>query len=105
MAAESGLPSMEQDGDEQLPRKFDRYDLLKKLATGGMAEIWLARQTGVAGFNRFIVIKKILSHLAEEETFKNMFVDGTANEVNAQVQRLKQGQRFFLQQPLAAWCI
>lgn len=56
-------------------RRFGRYTLIKKLATGGMAEIWLARQTGVAGFNRFVVIKKILSHLAEEETFRNMFLD------------------------------
>ncbi len=56
-------------------RRFGRYTLIKKLATGGMAEIWLARQSGVAGFNRFVVIKKILSHLAEEETFRNMFLD------------------------------
>ena len=56
-------------------RQFGRYTLFKKLATGGMAEIWLARQSGVAGFNRFVVIKKILSHLAEEETFRNMFLD------------------------------
>ncbi|MFO0722873.1 MAG: serine/threonine-protein kinase [Myxococcota bacterium] len=56
-------------------KRFGRYTLIKKLATGGMAEIWLARQSGVAGFNRFVVIKKILSHLAEEETFRNMFLD------------------------------
>jgi eukaryotic-like serine/threonine-protein kinase len=56
-------------------KRFGRYTLIKKLATGGMAEIWLARQTGVAGFNRFVVIKKILPHLAEEETFRTMFLD------------------------------
>ncbi len=56
-------------------KKFGRYTLIKKLATGGMAEIWLARQTGLAGFNRFVVIKKILSHLGEEETFVKMFLD------------------------------
>lgn len=56
-------------------KKFGRYTLVKKLATGGMAEIWLARQTGLAGFNRFVVIKKILSHLAEEDTFVKMFLD------------------------------
>jgi serine/threonine-protein kinase len=49
--------------------------LVKKLATGGMAEIWLARQRGLAGFNRFVVIKKILSHLSEQETFVKMFLD------------------------------
>ncbi len=56
-------------------KRFGRFTLVKKLATGGMAEIWLARQTGLAGFNRFVVIKKILSHLAEEETFVKMFLD------------------------------
>jgi|GEM_PF-3372502 len=40
-----------------------------------MAEIWLARQRGLAGFQRFIVIKKILSHLSEQQTFRDMFLD------------------------------
>jgi len=56
-------------------RRFGRYTLVKKLATGGMAEIWLARQSGLAGFNRFVVIKKILAHLSEEKTFVDMFLD------------------------------
>ncbi|MBK8011793.1 MAG: protein kinase [Deltaproteobacteria bacterium] len=56
-------------------RRFGRYTLVKKLATGGMAEIWLARQRGLAGFNRFVVIKKILSHLSEQATFVRMFLD------------------------------
>jgi serine/threonine protein kinase len=56
-------------------RRFGNYTLIKKLATGGMAEIWLARQQGLAGFQRFIVIKKILSHLSEQKTFSDMFLD------------------------------
>ena len=56
-------------------RRFGAYTLVKKLATGGMAEIWLARQRGLAGFNRFVVIKKILAHLAEQKTFREMFLD------------------------------
>ena len=56
-------------------RRFGPYTLVKKLATGGMAEIWLARQRGLAGFNRFVVIKKILAHLAEQKTFREMFLD------------------------------
>jgi serine/threonine protein kinase len=56
-------------------KQFGRFTLFRKLATGGMAEIWLARQSGLAGFTRFVVIKKILSHLAEEETFIRMFQD------------------------------
>ncbi|MCA3014907.1 MAG: protein kinase [Myxococcaceae bacterium] len=48
--------------------------MVKKLATGGMAEVWLARQTGIEGFNRHIVVKRILSHLAEDPEFVSMFL-------------------------------
>ncbi|HEX8539530.1 MAG TPA: protein kinase, partial [Cystobacter sp.] len=37
-----------------------RYNLLTRLAVGGMAEIWLARQAGPQGFEKFIAIKRIL---------------------------------------------
>jgi serine/threonine protein kinase len=53
---------------------FGKYQLEKKLATGGMAEVWLARQTGIEGFNRNIVVKRILPHLAEDPEFVNMFL-------------------------------
>lgn len=56
-------------------KRYGRYTLVKKLATGGMAEIWLARQRGLADFKRFVVIKKILSHLSAQETFVKMFLD------------------------------
>jgi serine/threonine protein kinase len=56
-------------------QRFGRYTLVKRIATGGMAEIWLARQSGLAGFNRFVVIKRILSHLSEQSTFVDMFLD------------------------------
>jgi serine/threonine-protein kinase len=56
-------------------RRFGNYTLIKKIATGGMAEIWLATQTGIANFRRFVVIKKILSHLSEQDSFVQMFLD------------------------------
>lgn len=52
-----------------------RYKLLALLATGGMAEIHLARQAGIKGFERLVVVKKILPHLAAEEAFLEMFFD------------------------------
>jgi len=52
-----------------------RYKLLALLATGGMAEIHLARQAGIRGFERLVVVKKILPHLAAEEAFLEMFFD------------------------------
>lgn len=54
---------------------FGQYQLQKKLATGGMAEVWLARQTGIQGFNRHVVIKRILPHLAEDPEFVHMFLN------------------------------
>jgi eukaryotic-like serine/threonine-protein kinase len=62
---------MAKDELEQL----GRYQLLALLATGGMAEIYLARQTGIKGFERLVVIKRILPHLARTERFVEMFFD------------------------------
>jgi serine/threonine protein kinase len=55
-------------------RDFGSYQLIAKLATGGMAEIFLARPTG--GTDRdVLVLKRILPHLAEDEHFVTMFRD------------------------------
>jgi serine/threonine protein kinase len=56
-------------------RAFGKYTLLAKLATGGMAEIFLARMKGVAGFEKQVVIKKILPQYADDEQFVAMFLD------------------------------
>lgn len=74
MAAAQELRSSELD-DELLPRKFDRYDLVKKLATGGMAEIYLAKQSGLEGFEKVVVVKRILGNLAQDDEFVSMFLD------------------------------
>ncbi|HUU02218.1 MAG TPA: serine/threonine-protein kinase [Myxococcota bacterium] len=55
--------------------KFGKYELVAHLATGGMAEIYVARQTGIAGFEKLLVIKRILPHLAREDLFVKMFFD------------------------------
>ncbi|MBN1209997.1 MAG: serine/threonine protein kinase [Myxococcaceae bacterium] len=55
------------------PQSFGKYQLLKKLATGGMAEVWLARQGGIEGFVKNVVVKRILPHLAEDAEFLEMF--------------------------------
>jgi eukaryotic-like serine/threonine-protein kinase len=52
-----------------------RYQLVKPLAQGGMAEIFLARQEGPAGFGKTVVVKRILSHLASDSGFVEMFLD------------------------------
>jgi serine/threonine protein kinase len=55
--------------------RIGRYQLLKKLAAGGMAEIYLARVTGVGGFAKNVVLKRILPQLAESQQFFRMFLD------------------------------
>lgn len=57
------------------PERFGPYLLLKKIGRGGMAELFLARQTGVAGFERVVAIKRILPHLTEDREFVQMFVN------------------------------
>lgn len=55
--------------------RFGSYDLVRKIAAGGMAEIFLARQWGEAGFFRDVVIKRLFAHLAEHERQLRMFLD------------------------------
>src|ERR1051326_1521721 len=52
-----------------------KYEVLRKIATGGMAEIFLARATGQAGFEKLVVIKRIRPHHAEDPTFVAMLED------------------------------
>jgi serine/threonine protein kinase len=55
--------------------QFGKYELQRRLAVGGMAEIFLASVRGVEGFEKTIVLKRILPHLAEEAEFVEMFID------------------------------
>ncbi len=54
---------------------FGRYELLRKVAAGGMAEIFLARQWGEGGFFRDVVIKRIFRNLSDNEKQLRMFQD------------------------------
>ena len=55
-------------------QQFGKYTLVAKLATGGMAEIFLARLEGAAGFAKLVCIKRILPHLAKDQTLTSMFL-------------------------------
>ena len=54
---------------------FGNYQLLKRLARGGMAEVFLARQSGLEGFDRVVALKRILPHLVDNDDFVRMFLD------------------------------
>ncbi len=54
---------------------FGEYKILKKIATGGMAEVFLAKRVGVEGFEKLVAIKRILPQFSENEEFIAMFID------------------------------
>ena len=54
--------------------KLGKYTLVKKLATGGMAEVFLARADGPMGFAKKCVVKRILPHFNDDPRFIEMFL-------------------------------
>ena len=55
--------------------KLDRYELLCPIAEGGMAVVWVARQTGKHGFEKLVAVKMILPKFASDPAFQKMFRD------------------------------
>jgi serine/threonine protein kinase len=55
--------------------RLGKYEIVHKLAQGGMAEIYLARVAGVEGFEKYVVIKKVLPELAANPRFVQMLLD------------------------------
>lgn len=60
---------------QSTPQRLGRYELVRKIAAGGMAEIFLARQWGAGGFFHDVVIKRLFRHLAEHPSQLRMFQD------------------------------
>lgn len=52
-----------------------RYEIQSRIASGGMADVWMARATGANGFRKRIVIKTILPHLERDPEFVRMFIN------------------------------
>src|SRR6476659_3173752 len=57
------------------PSAFGRYTLLERLAVGGMAEVFRAKISSSHGFEKILVVKRILPHLAADPNFVSMFID------------------------------
>lgn len=55
--------------------KLGKYDLIRQIAIGGMAELYLARTVGIEGFEKLVVCKRILPQLATNQSFVTMFLD------------------------------
>src|SRR6185436_2644160 len=56
-------------------KPFGKYYLLDRIGAGGMAEVFLAVAMGPEGFQRTMVIKRMLPHLSQDRSFVRMFVD------------------------------
>src|SRR5262244_3897018 len=52
-----------------------RYRVIERLASGGMAEVFLAESAGIEGFKKQVAIKRVLPHLSEKKRFIAMFLD------------------------------
>src|SRR6516162_9909773 len=52
-----------------------RYRVVEKLESGGMAEVFLAESEGLQGFKKQVAIKRVLPHLSEKKKFISMFLD------------------------------
>ncbi len=72
------------------PEAFGKYYLIDRIATGGMAEIFKAKSFSTAGFEKVQVIKRILSHLSDNEEFVTMFIDEAKISVSLQHSNLVQ---------------
>jgi serine/threonine-protein kinase len=58
-----------------MAKQHGRYKIVRKVADGGMAEIFLATQTGREGFQKSVILKRIHSTIYADPQFRNMFID------------------------------
>jgi eukaryotic-like serine/threonine-protein kinase len=68
----SGIPA---GAGSLLGKRLGKYEILALLALGGTAEIYLARIGGAAGFEKWVVVKCLHDHLADDTEFVKMFLD------------------------------
>ena len=72
MSTVSGIPA---GAGQLLGKRLGKYEILALLALGGTAEIYLARIGGAAGFEKYVVVKCLHDHLADDPDFVRMFLD------------------------------
>ncbi len=84
-------------------QQFGRYYLVDRIAVGGMAEVFKARTFSDGGFQKLLVIKRILQHLGGNEEFIEMFIDEAKISVELQHPNIVQiydfgriGEEYFL---------
>lgn len=63
-----------QPGEAVAGQHIGKYQVIRRIARGGMAELLLARSTGIEGFQKVVVLKRILPQLAHDADFVEMFL-------------------------------
>ncbi|HVJ17628.1 MAG TPA: serine/threonine-protein kinase [Polyangiaceae bacterium] len=58
-----------------MAQQQQRYKVLEKIASGGMAEVFRAESAGLEGFKKTVAIKRVLPHLSQKKQFMGMFLD------------------------------
>lgn len=64
---------MAEEQQDPLLKQVGRYELVRKIATGGMAELFLAKFSGPGGFEKRCALKRILPQFVEDDDFLRMF--------------------------------
>ena len=60
---------------QEAKQMFGKYQILERIATGGMAEILKARTESIGGFQKTFAIKRVLAHLSANKEYVAMLVD------------------------------
>jgi eukaryotic-like serine/threonine-protein kinase len=63
------------EDDGAVMSEQQRYRVIKRLASGGMAEVFVAESAGIEGFRKQVAIKRVLPQLSKKEQFIAMFLD------------------------------
>ena len=54
---------------------FNKYEKIRRIAQGGMGDVFLARQKGPVGFDRLVILKSLRDELCNEKEFVDQFLD------------------------------
>jgi serine/threonine protein kinase len=63
------------ESQEEILQRVGRYELIRKIATSGMAELFLAKFSGPGGFEKRCALKRILPQFVSDEEFRRMFMN------------------------------